>query len=122
MSQQIDLKPDQWMRLADGARRVGEPVWKFRRRMLALDEHHEGKLLRWVGRGKKRKHREVSAQALLFYQRVDIEAKDAEMAQVRAELEELRVRQEAQRNSFLAFRRKSLQWFESLGVRTRKDA
>lgn len=102
----------QWLSMAEAARRVGEERTRFRRRMELLNERHGGDLLRQVGRGKKRNHQEVHSKALLHYQRVDLEFRDQEMAQMRAELDETNRKLEALRNSFLAFRRKSLVWFQ----------
>lgn len=102
----------EWLSMSEAARRVGEQGDKFRRRMRLLNERHGGELLRSVGRGKKRNRQEVHSKALLHYQRVDLEFRDQEMTQMRAELDETNRKLEALRNGFLAFRRKSLQWFQ----------
>lgn len=102
----------EWLSMGTAAKRVGEERTKFRRRMQLLNERHGGELLRSVGRGKKRSRQEVHSKALLHYQRVDLEFRDQEMTQMRAELDETNRKLEALRNSFLAFRRKSLQWFQ----------
>lgn len=106
---------DDWISMAEGARRAGitgaTASRKFRERMKALNRDHGGRLLRSTGAGKKKPRLEVSAQALLFYQRVDTERRDAEFAQVRAEVEELRMRQETLRSQFIAFRKQSHDWF-----------
>lgn len=102
----------EWLSMGEAARRVGEQGDKFRRRMRLLNERHGGELLRPAGGGQKRKREEVHTKALLHYQRVDIEFRDQEMAQMRAELDETNRKLEALRNSFLAFRRRSLEWFK----------
>jgi len=102
----------EWLSMGAAAKRVGEERTKFRRRMQLLNERHGGELLRDAGRGKKRKRQEVHSKALLHYQRVDLEWRDQEMAQMRAEIDETNRKLEALRDSFHAFRRKSLQWFQ----------
>lgn len=103
----------QWLSMGDAARRVGEQIDKFRRRMDLLNERHGGDLLRPTGRGKKRKRFEVHSKALLHYQRVDLEWRDQELVQMRAELEETTRKLDALRNSFLAFRRRTTRAFEA---------
>ncbi|MBA3913668.1 MAG: hypothetical protein H0X25_07390 [Acidobacteriales bacterium] len=106
---------DDWISMEEGARRAGitghTAARKFRARIKAINADHGGKLLRSTGSGKKKPRLEVSAQALLFYQRVDTERRDAEVMQLQSDVEELRGRQEALRQQFLAFRRKSHDWF-----------
>ena len=102
----------EWLSMGAAAKRVGEERTKFRRRMQLLNERHGGDLLRSVGRGEKRTRQEVHSKALLHYQRIDLEFRDQEMTQMRAELDETNRKLEALRNSFHAFRRKSLDWFK----------
>ncbi len=107
--------PGEWLSMGEAARRAKTERTMFRRRMELLNARHGGELLRPVGVGKKRKRFEVHSKALLFYSRVDVEWRDAEMQQMRSDLEETQQRLDQLRNTTLEFRRKALDWFKKHG-------
>lgn len=110
---------DEWIGMAEAARRAGikgpDAVRKFRRRIQDLNANLGGQILRPTGSGKSKPRYEVSAQGLLHYQRVDIQQRDAEVAQLHAESEDFRLKLTALRNQFKAFRDQARGWFEKHG-------
>jgi hypothetical protein len=108
-------RTDEWIGMAEAARRAGvtgpDAVRKFRRRIQDLNENLGGQILRRTGSGKKKVRFEVSAQGLLHYQRVDIEQRDAEVAQLSAELEETKRRLDRLRDQVMLFRKQARDWF-----------
>src|ERR1700744_6561004 len=105
------MSDGKWISMGEAATLAGVTLRRFRPRMLMLNAKYGGELLRQTGNGKKKKRFEVHTNALLLYQRADVEWRDAELAQLRADLEETKRKLDALRTMTLAFRKKALAWF-----------
>lgn len=108
------MKLDKWIPMAEAAELAGEPLRRFRRRMLTLNERHGGQLLKHFGRGQQRRHLHVSAEALLHHLRTkpagdsaEIDALAERIAQLEAQQAETAERLSALR---VAFQRRTRQW------------
>ncbi len=98
------LPLDRWIPLAEAARIAGEPPWKFRRKMLALNAQQGGGLLRHFGFGTRLRRLHVSAEALLSLLRTDPNAQDAELTSLAARVRDLEISLAAEKKA-----RKALQ-------------
>src|SRR5262245_57661957 len=120
-----EIKLDRWIPLAEAARLAGEPIWRFRRRLGALNGQSGGRLLRHFGFGTRKRRLHVSAEALLGVLRTDPAAIDGAVSALSARIRDLEIALEAEKKARLAFQSRvyrELGWGKKRHERTRENS